>query len=137
VRSGNSNALEKKATTQRKKERRKEKWNGSRFLSNDAEKKATTERKKERSPILKQRRREKDDDAEKKPTFFIRLHNEASTLEGGSMASEAKKKTVYRDSIDGQFIAKKEADRRPASTEKQRLRVKPSTKTVNPKQQGE
>jgi len=40
-----------------------------------------------------------------------------------------KKKTVYRDSKDGQFIPKKEAERRPATTEKERVRVvKPSKK---------
>jgi hypothetical protein len=34
------------------------------------------------------------------------------------------KKTVYRDSGNGQFIPKKEADRRPANTvEKERVNV--------------
>lgn len=36
-----------------------------------------------------------------------------------------KRKTVYRDSKDGQFITKKEAERRPATTEKERVRVSP------------
>jgi hypothetical protein len=40
------------------------------------------------------------------------------------MAKETKK-TVYRDSKDGQFIPKKEAERRPSTTEKERVRVSP------------
>lgn len=32
----------------------------------------------------------------------------------------------YRDSVDGQFVAKKEADKRPRETEKER--VKPAKK---------
>lgn len=35
------------------------------------------------------------------------------------------RKTVYRDSKDGQFIPKKEAERRPSTTEKERVRVSP------------
>jgi hypothetical protein len=35
-----------------------------------------------------------------------------------------KKKTVYRDSKNGEFIPKAVADRRPASTEKERVPVK-------------
>ncbi len=42
------------------------------------------------------------------------------------MTAERNKKTVYRDSIDGKFITKKEADKRPSTTEKQNL--KPSTR---------
>jgi len=34
---------------------------------------------------------------------------------------ERKKRTVYRDSRDGQFITKREAERRPATTEKQHM----------------
>lgn len=43
--------------------------------------------------------------------------------------SKGPKKTVYRDSKDGQFITKKEAVRRPATTEKERVPVvKPKKK---------
>ena len=42
------------------------------------------------------------------------------------MAEE--KKTVYRDSKDGQFITRKEAERRPATTERERVRVNPPSK---------
>jgi hypothetical protein len=38
------------------------------------------------------------------------------------------KKTVYRDSKDGQWITKKEAERRPDTTEKERVRVVPPGK---------
>ena len=43
------------------------------------------------------------------------------------MTTEAKTKTVYRDSIDGHFVIKKEAVLRPSTTGRQRLRsrVKP------------
>jgi len=34
-----------------------------------------------------------------------------------------KKKTVYRDSTDGQFTTKKDAEKRPRETEKERVRV--------------
>ncbi len=43
------------------------------------------------------------------------------------MAKE-KKKTVYRDSVDGQFITREEAESRPRETEKERVRVKPPAK---------
>ena len=45
------------------------------------------------------------------------------------MTGEAKKKTVYRDSIDGKFITKKEAAKRPSTTEKQTIRVNQQSKT--------
>jgi hypothetical protein len=45
-------------------------------------------------------------------------------MKGQPMARE-EKKTVYRDSKDGQFITKHEADGRPDTTEKERVRVKP------------
>lgn len=38
------------------------------------------------------------------------------------------KKTVYRDSKDGQFVTKKEADRNPREYEKERVRIKPPKK---------
>ena len=38
------------------------------------------------------------------------------------------KKTVYRDSRDGQFITRRESERRPDSTEKERVRVVPPGK---------
>jgi len=38
------------------------------------------------------------------------------------------KKTVYRDSKDGQFVTKKEAERRPNETEKERVRISPPDK---------
>ena len=40
------------------------------------------------------------------------------------MAKE-KKKTVYRDSEDGQFTTRKYAEKNPKTTEKERVRVKP------------
>ncbi len=43
------------------------------------------------------------------------------------------KKTVYRDSKDGQFITQKEAERRPATTEKERVRIVPPGKADNDK----
>lgn len=33
------------------------------------------------------------------------------------------KKTVYRDSEDGQFVKKSYADRHPTTTEKERVRI--------------
>jgi hypothetical protein len=42
------------------------------------------------------------------------------------MAKETKK-TVYRDSKDGQFTTKKHAEKNPDTTEKERVRVKPPT----------
>lgn len=40
------------------------------------------------------------------------------------MSSE-NKKTVYRDSRDGQFTTKREAERQPDVHEKERVRVRP------------
>ena len=40
------------------------------------------------------------------------------------MAKE-EKKTVYRDSKDGQFVKKSEAERKPSEYEKERVRVVP------------
>ena len=43
--------------------------------------------------------------------------------------ARAEKKTVYRDSGSGQFIPKREYERRPANTvERERVRVTPPTK---------
>jgi len=39
------------------------------------------------------------------------------------MSKPEPKKIVYRDSRDGQFIPKREAERRPDQTEKERVRV--------------
>lgn len=44
------------------------------------------------------------------------------------MTMKGPRKTVYRDSKDGQFITSKEADRRPSSTEKERVLVGKPTK---------
>jgi hypothetical protein len=45
------------------------------------------------------------------------------------MLEMADKKTVYRDSVDGQFVTKREADQRPRETERERVPVgKPSKK---------
>lgn len=41
------------------------------------------------------------------------------------MAEKEQKKTVYRDSVDGQFVKKAYADNHPRTTEKERVRVKP------------
>jgi hypothetical protein len=38
------------------------------------------------------------------------------------------KKTVYRDSEDGQFTTKKYAETHPRTTEKERVRTAPPTK---------
>jgi hypothetical protein len=38
------------------------------------------------------------------------------------------KKTVYRDSKDGQFVTKKEAERKPSEYEKERVRISPPKK---------
>ena len=38
------------------------------------------------------------------------------------MSTQAKTKTIHRDSINARFVTSKEAARRPATTEKQRLR---------------
>jgi hypothetical protein len=42
-----------------------------------------------------------------------------------SSKSPEQKKTVYRDSKDGQFISKREAERNPDTSEKERVRIKP------------
>jgi len=46
---------------------------------------------------------------------------------GANMArrSDEPKKTVYRDSRDGQFITKREAELRPDMSEKERVRIRP------------
>jgi hypothetical protein len=45
------------------------------------------------------------------------------------MLEMADKKTVYRDSVDGQFVTKREAEQRPRETERERVPVgKPSKK---------
>lgn len=45
------------------------------------------------------------------------------------MAKEKEpKRTVYRDSKDGQFVTKKEAERKPSEYEKERVRVRPPKK---------
>lgn len=42
------------------------------------------------------------------------------------MAKETKK-TVYRDSVDGQFTTEKYAESHPRTTERERVRVQPPT----------
>ena len=37
--------------------------------------------------------------------------------------NDAPRKTVYRDSKDGQFVEKKYADKHPNTTEKERVRI--------------
>lgn len=39
------------------------------------------------------------------------------------MAAKPKSRTVVRDSKNGQFVPKREATRRPASTETERVRI--------------
>ena len=39
------------------------------------------------------------------------------------MAKSEPRKTVYRDSKDGQFVKKSEADRKPSEYEKERVRT--------------
>jgi hypothetical protein len=39
-----------------------------------------------------------------------------------------KKKTVYRDSEDGQFTTKRYAEDHPSTTEKERVRIRPPEK---------
>ena len=56
--------------------------------------------------------------SEAKPEWLQRRH---------AMKPERQKRTVYRDSIDGRFITKRLAQQRPATTQKQTVRVKPST----------
>ena len=51
------------------------------------------------------------------------------------MIRSERKKSVYRDSIDGRFISKDKAQKRPATTEKQTVRAKPST--TNPLAKGQ
>ncbi len=41
------------------------------------------------------------------------------------MAAREKKKTVYRDSEDGQFTTKRYGETHPRTTEKERVRIKP------------
>ena len=41
------------------------------------------------------------------------------------MVKKEKKKTVFRDSEDGQFTTKKYAEKNPKTTEKERVRIKP------------
>jgi hypothetical protein len=43
------------------------------------------------------------------------------------MKKDRSVRTVYRDSIDGRFITKMQSQKRPAITESQTVRVKPST----------
>ena len=76
---------------------------------------ATNSRKEQRIP-------EKSDSIRKKAT------------PGGPMTRN-KSRTVYRDSIDGRFITKRVAQKRPATTEKQTVRAKPST--TNPLAKGQ
>ena len=42
--------------------------------------------------------------------------------------AKGERKVIYRDSKDGQFIKKSEADRRPSTTEKQHVPVVPPGK---------
>ncbi|MEE9443748.1 MAG: multidrug transporter [candidate division Zixibacteria bacterium] len=42
--------------------------------------------------------------------------------------SKRKTKTVYRDSVTGEFITQNEAERRPRETEKERIRIQPTKK---------
>jgi hypothetical protein len=45
------------------------------------------------------------------------------------MAKEKEqKRTVYRDSKDGQFVTQREAERKPSEYEKERVRVSPPKK---------
>ncbi len=44
------------------------------------------------------------------------------------MSSKVKRKIVYGDSIDGRFISRNEALKRPATTEKQKLQPPKSIK---------
>lgn len=37
------------------------------------------------------------------------------------MAKKPQSRTAYRDSVDGQFITKQEAEKRPRESEKERL----------------
>ena len=55
------------------------------------------------------------------------------------MGTKEKKRTVYRDSVNGRFITVVEAFKRPKTTEKQRVRIKPLTrnKTTGTSNQGE
>jgi len=41
------------------------------------------------------------------------------------MGSKEEKKTVHRDSKDGQFVTKRYAEAHPDTTEKERVRIKP------------
>lgn len=55
------------------------------------------------------------------------------------MGTKEKRRTVYRDSVNGRFITVVEAFKRPKTTEKQRVRIKPLTrnKTTGTSNQGE
>jgi hypothetical protein len=44
------------------------------------------------------------------------------------MTNKGEKKTVYRDSEDGQFVKKDYADKHPKTTEKERVPVNPPKK---------
>ena len=44
------------------------------------------------------------------------------------MTLKAETRTVYRDSKDGRFIPRAEAERRPSTTEKQRVRTNTATR---------
>lgn len=41
-------------------------------------------------------------------------------------SKDEKKKTIYRDSEDGQFVKKEYAEKHPKTTEKERVRIKPN-----------
>ena len=45
---------------------------------------------------------------------------------GFNMATKETKKTVYRDSTDGQFTTKKDAEKNPKTTEKESVRTSPA-----------
>ena len=44
------------------------------------------------------------------------------------MAKHEEKKTVYRDSEDGQFVKQEYAEKHPKTTEKERVRITPPDK---------
>jgi hypothetical protein len=46
-----------------------------------------------------------------------------------SSKNDAPRKTVYRDSEDGQFVKKDYAERHPSTTEKERVRIDPPNPT--------
>lgn len=47
------------------------------------------------------------------------------------MAKGPPKRTVYRDSEDGQFVKKEYAEKHPKTTEKERVRITPPGKKSN------